>query len=175
VPFARILGEAFDETGLKDPKERGFGEHSEVFDRLKGGFVLFLYKDFDSVVALEKEGHCLGARGPDEAAMGDPAEFYGLDQVGGDSNYLVYSFEGSTVAYNLAVDPIAKLEAVGEGGWVPRDVGNDLFCAIYFVEVHFEHQEALPFPILPVPKVLNFNVAHLGDGSPLVTHSQVPC
>jgi len=97
--------------------------------------VLFLYKDFDLVVVLEKEGHLLGAHGLDEAVMGDLAEFYGLDRVGGDSSYLVYPHEGSTVAYNLAIDLVAKLEAVGEGCWVPRDVRNDdvSICAIYFV------------------------------------------
>jgi hypothetical protein len=42
VPFSRIPGEAFDETGFENPKKRGFGEHGEISDHLERRFVLFL-------------------------------------------------------------------------------------------------------------------------------------
>ncbi len=53
VPFSQILREAFDEAGLKYPKKIKFGEHRKFSNHFEGGFMLFLGKDFDQVVAFE--------------------------------------------------------------------------------------------------------------------------
>jgi hypothetical protein len=153
VPFSRVPGWAFDETGLKDPEKRGFGEHKEVFDHLERGSVLFLDKDFDQVVVLGKEGHLLRTHGSDEVVGGSPIEFYGLDQVNGDFSYLVYPLKRGMVAYSLNTDLVVGLETIGKCCWVLRDAGND-GVPVYSIDdvgVHLENREAFPFLILSGP------------------------
>jgi hypothetical protein len=52
MPFSQIPREAFDEAGFEYPEKRRFGEHRAVFDHIEGGFVLFLGKDSNRMVAL---------------------------------------------------------------------------------------------------------------------------
>ncbi len=115
--------------------------------------MLFLNKDSGQVVVLGREGHLLSAHSSDEAVGGGLAEFYGLDQVKGDTSYMVYPFKRGVVACSLVVDPVVSLEVVKEGCWLPRDAGNDDVptCSVDDVGVHPKSQEALPLPVFRVP------------------------
>jgi hypothetical protein len=153
MPFSRIPGEAFNEADLKDPKERGFGDHREISNHLEGGSVLFLGKESNQMVPLGKEGHFLRAHDFNEVIKGDLAEFYGLNQVKGNSYHAVYPREKGTFAYNLNVDPVVNLKMTGERCWVLGDARDDgvSTCSIDDVGVHPVCRQALPFLVFPVP------------------------
>ncbi len=95
MPFPWVPGEAFNESGFKNLEVGGFGVSGEVSDHLERGSMFILNKDPDRVITLGREGYLLGVLNPDEPAVGNPAVFNGLHQVGGNSNHLVNSGGGA--------------------------------------------------------------------------------
>jgi len=161
MPFSRVPGEAFNENGLKNPKEGGFWGGGEIFGHLERGSMLFLDKEFDQVVAFGKEGHLLRVHDFDEVLGGNLAVFYRLHHVGGDSDHSVYLGEGGVGSCNPTTNPITDLEATGKGCWVLRDAGYDgvFVCSVDDMRVYLECREAHPLSIFLIP-------FGLGDGSP---------
>ncbi|CAK9865583.1 unnamed protein product [Sphagnum jensenii] len=115
--------------------------------------MLFLDKDSDQVVTLEREGHLLKVHGFDEAIGGDLAIFYGLHQVGGDSSHSLYLGEGGVGSCSPIANLVADLEAVGKSCWVPRDAGYDgvSVCLVDDMKVYPECQETHPFFVFAIP------------------------
>ncbi len=127
MPFPRVPRKAFNETGLKDPKEGGFCERMEFFGYPKGGSMSFLYKDPDWVVALRGEGHPLRAHRSNKATVGNLLKFDGLHSVGRNPSYMVHPCKGGIVAKSPITDPISSLKPVGVCCRVPRNASYDDF------------------------------------------------